>query len=81
MKPGTTVRVEGHAGIAFFVSRNQNSNQRDEDGEPIPLEDGLLAVVMVGDDHRWIVDADTVSPLDDEDFCHGCGQIGCGHAS
>lgn len=83
LKPGTIVRTKEHPGIAFFVSRNQGSGEyeEDEDGEEIPLDEDRIAIVMVGDDHRWIVDKDSVSLLDDEDFCHACGQIGCGHAA
>lgn len=36
-------------------------------------------VVMVGDDHVHYVDPSDLSPLDDDEFCGGCGQIGCGH--
>ena len=36
-------------------------------------------VQMVGDDRKIRVDADTLSPLSEGDFCGGCGQTGCGH--
>lgn len=35
--------------------------------------------VMVGDDRKHHVDLHDVTPLDDDDYCGGCGQIGCGH--
>lgn len=35
-------------------------------------------VMMVGDDVKHHVHPDTITPLDPEDFCSGCGQIGCG---
>jgi hypothetical protein len=34
-------------------------------------------VVMVGDDRKFTVDMDDLSPIEDEEYCHGCGQIGC----
>lgn len=37
----------------------------------------LATVVMVGDDHRFQVDADELQPVDRHDFC-SCGQVGCG---
>lgn len=34
---------------------------------------------MVGDDREWSVEPADLTPLDDDDYCAGCGQIGCGH--
>jgi hypothetical protein len=33
---------------------------------------------MVGDDTTFIFDTQEVTKIEDEDFCGGCGQIGCG---
>ncbi len=33
--------------------------------------------IMVGDDYRHHVDLHDVKPLNEEDYCGGCGQIGC----
>lgn len=41
------------------------------------VETGRLVCVMVGDDREWFFDADDVHIIDDDDFCHSCGQIGC----
>lgn len=49
------------------------------DYEPEPERTGNLVCVMVGDDRHWSFDPDDVAPLDDDDYCHECGQIGCGH--
>ena len=35
-------------------------------------------VVAIGDDMEREVDLDSLSKLEEEDFCGGCGQIGCG---
>lgn len=40
---------------------------------------GDVVVVMVGDDARHTVDPDTLKPVTEEEFCAGCGQLGCGH--
>lgn len=64
-----------------------------EDGDPdnafdyvYPEEDdcteiptGNYVVTMVGDDREFIAESDDLTPLDEEEFCAGCGQIGCGH--
>lgn len=38
---------------------------------------GRARVVMVGDDQEWIVDAADLTHIDEDAFCHECGQIGC----
>lgn len=48
------------------------------DGEDT-VRDGFVAVVMVGDDRVHLVDHDDISPLKASEYCHTCGQIGCGH--
>lgn len=45
--------------------------------EPQPT--GMVRAVMVGDDRVHIVDPDDLTEIDEDDYCSGCGQIGCGH--
>lgn len=46
--------------------------------EEFEQEDETKAVVvMVGDDREWIVDVDDMEEISGEDYCPGCGQIGC----
>lgn len=40
---------------------------------------GQVVVTMIGDDARRIVDPSDLGPLAETAYCHGCGQIGCGH--
>jgi len=48
--------------------------------EPEELEDREHVIaVMVGDDRKFTFEVDELTMLDEDDFCHGCGQIGCGH--
>jgi hypothetical protein len=61
----------------------------DDDGEEFEAEsddpelgewiddENKLYVVMVGDDHKHVVDVDDVEELPTSEFCHECGQIGC----
>lgn len=47
-------------------------------GEPEEYDSDYLArVVMVGDDREHIVDIADLTEIGDEDYCPGCGQIGC----
>jgi hypothetical protein len=34
---------------------------------------------MVGDDRLYEIEIEDIEILDDDEFCGGCGQIGCGH--
>jgi hypothetical protein len=34
--------------------------------------------MMVGDDRHHLIEEDDIQPLKREDYCAGCGQIGCG---
>jgi hypothetical protein len=48
--------------------------------EPEEVEStSMVRAVMVGDDRVHLIDVADLTLLDEEDFCHGCGQIGCGH--
>ena len=38
-----------------------------------------VKIRMVGDDRDFLVDRSEVKPITEDDFCGGCGQIGCGH--
>lgn len=49
------------------------------DEEPEPAPTGRVLMVMVGDDYKHAIDPDDVYPIEPEDYCHGCGQIGCTH--
>jgi hypothetical protein len=40
--------------------------------------DSMVEVVMVGDDIVHHVDVDDLVKIEDDEYCSGCGQIGCG---
>ncbi len=47
--------------------------------EPEEVEDRQrVRAVMVGDDRVFEVDVEDLTLLGEEDFCRGCGQVGCG---
>lgn len=41
--------------------------------------DDMVEAVMVGDDRVHLIDVDDLVVITEDEFCHGCGQIGCGH--
>ena len=71
------VQIAGHEGIAFNLIGPQTEPDEDTEWSGIENPTGMLLAVMVGDDRVWVVDPDDVTFLDDEDYCGGCGQIGC----
>lgn len=51
----------------------------DDDGEWIDdHRSGQIVVRMVGDDRDFVVDVSDLTPLNDNEFCSCCGQLGCG---
>lgn len=64
--------VDGWRGIAFTVYGFPVDPTDDFDGTSV-------IVVMVGDDQKHLVDVDDLHELSQDEFCAGCGQIGCGH--
>lgn len=84
---------EGWDGVAFFVTgyapmmtEVEDSFVDEETGETcytydVVIDDNpnMVIAVMVGDDIEWHVDVDELTAINDDDYCSGCGQIGCGH--
>ena len=61
------VKVDTHPGVGFYKEDTCSEGHRD-----------CVVVVMIGDDYKWHVSPDDVHELDDDAYCGGCGQIGCG---
>jgi len=65
-------------GMAFYVLGPVTN--RDEDYEWTGIEtpdENMVRAVMVGDDYVYHVDKSDLILLNDEDYCHVCGQVGC----
>lgn len=71
--------VLGYAGIAFYVLGWEVEPDEDTEWSGIEARTGRVVVVMIGDDHRYVVDEEDIAPLEREAYCGECGQIGCGH--
>ena len=67
------------AGIAFHVYGWETEPDQDTEWSGYEYRTGNLVCGMVGDDRRFAVDPEDVSPLDPEAFCRDCGQVGCSH--
>lgn len=73
--------VDGYDGVAFYSRGNPTYSYYDpEIGDNVEeIDDNHLVMVMVGDDREHTVPYDCVTEISEDDFCHQCGQIGCGH--
>lgn len=72
--------VESYPGIAFYLRGYVMTRDADYDWTGIEDEDhSFVRAVMVGDDREHIIDVDELRALEDEGYCHVCGQIGCDH--
>jgi hypothetical protein len=83
--------VDGYRGIAFYLRGYATRQVEVEDSYELDGEtyydysvetiedDSMVRAVMVGDDREHIVDVDDLTVISEDDYCSGCGQIGCGH--
>ena len=82
---GVAWRVDGYA-QEWTEETWEYSGEGDEDdeanyyyNEPELIEDRSRVVAhMIGDDRDFTFDVDEVEPIEDDEYCSGCGQIGCG---
>jgi hypothetical protein len=77
--PAEYYRVDGYKGIAFYVLGWETESDEDTEWSGYEVRTGRVLAVMVGDNYRHSVDRDELIPLNSEDFCHSCGQLGCSH--
>lgn len=82
-------KVEGYGGVAFYYAGQQTEHKEiieyyEDDGESsgwcVDTEEvatGMVFMVMVGDDHKHVIDPADITKIEDDEYCHECGQIGC----
>ena len=83
--PGVAVYARGYEKrweplmVLYTDDEGNEWGEPDECGEGEWVEDteGMVEVVMVGDDAVHKVDESDLTVIDDLDYCSGCGQIGC----
>lgn len=75
-------RIESMPGVAFWLK----GYAQIPDGFPdyamadyVDDPDRVVAV-MVGDDREHTIDVSELTKISEDDYCPGCGQIGCGHS-
>jgi hypothetical protein len=72
--------VDGYRGIAFWLKGYATHIVEYGDGfEEEETDYSFVKAVMVGDNREHIIDVDDLTLLDENDYCHVCGQVGCQH--
>lgn len=64
---GASITVAGYGGVAWRVECVRHSRRSVD----------RVRAHMVGDDRTWEFDREECTVIDEDDFCHECGQIGC----
>ena len=77
--PADSYAVRQYPGVAFYVLGWETEPDEDTEWSGYEVRTGNVLAVMIGDDYRHSVDPEDITPLEESDFCHSCGQIGCGH--
>lgn len=67
------------AGVAWYVRGWETEPDEDTEWTGIEERTGKLICTMIGDDEHHAIDPDDLTPLDRENYCGECGQVGCGH--
>ena len=85
-------RVEHMPGVAWRLIKyvpievEEQYSYVDDDGDTIydsvfveDINPNMVIAIMVGDDRKHEIDVDDLILIDEDDYCHECGQIGCTH--
>lgn len=75
--PDARYSVAGYGGVAFSYFGDETQPDEDTEWSGFEVPTGRVVMVMVGDDHRFSIDPADCTVLSDDDYCPGCGQIGC----
>jgi len=65
--------------VAWYVLGWETEPDEDTEWSGIEERTGQIVCVMVGDDAHFTYDPEDMIPLQREEYCGECGQIGCFH--
>lgn len=72
-------RVHGYNGVAWHVYGWETIPTEETEWSGLEDRTGNVVCVMIGDDTHFTFSPEDITPLDREDYCGQCGQIGCLH--
>jgi DMSO/TMAO reductase YedYZ molybdopterin-dependent catalytic subunit len=70
--------VKGWRGVAWHILGWETEPDSDTEWSGVENRTGRLVARMVGDDKHFSFDPQDVTPIEREEYCGACGQIGCG---
>lgn len=77
--PADAYCVDGKRDVAWQVLGWETVPDEDTEWSGIEERTGRVVIRMVGDDHKFVYGRDEITPLDREEYCGQCGQVGCTH--
>ena len=78
LREGDSVKIRNeYNGVAFRVIGPETVPDEDTEWSGYENPTGRVVLHMVGDDRHFSFDPEDLIALSDEEFCGGCGQIGC----
>lgn len=72
-------RVDRSDGVAWHVLGWETEPDEDTEWSGYEVRTGQVVCIMIGDDHHFAIDPEEIHPIDREEYCGGCGQMGCEH--
>jgi len=66
-------------GVALYALGWETAPDKETEWSGYEQRTGRVLCVMVGDDCYFSQDPDDLAPLDREEYCGECGQVGCQH--
>ena len=71
--------AQGWRGIAWRVLGWETTPDEDTEWSGQEQRTGNVVAHMIGDDSLFRFEFDELTPLDREEYCGVCGQVGCSH--
>jgi len=75
--PAEAYKVDGYPGVAWSVLGWEVEADEDTEWTGYLVKTGQIVAVMIGDDRKFTFSPDEVKAIDEQEYCHECGQIGC----
>ena len=77
--PAEGYAVNEYAGVAWYARGWEVEPDDDTEWSGIKHRTGRVVMTMIGDDRYFAFDLSDIVPLNREEYCGNCGQLGCTH--
>ena len=72
-------KTKKNPGVAWNILGYEVEPDEDTEWSGIENPTGFILAYMVGDDEVFRFKKGDLIPIEEDNYCCGCGQIGCGH--